>query len=297
MNYKWVISPDIVEVNTNLLPLRGFAICKYNKVFNSTLLNFHNSNKIYKYKCEVGDLKVPESFEARYSHYFLKNHTVFYLRRIGPLSFKFSYNLKTKTIKTNYLNWGIPFEMGQVWPIGLHLSNIISVDLLLKKNLLFLRGAAIEYNNETICIFSPPRTGKTIFIETLLKRGAKYIAEDIILTNGREVYLIPPNDYKFYAKNIELVENFKKKSRISRLIFTIPTNQKKSYKEVKDIPASLLEVYSKNLLYDTDRFIHAILYFQNLSFTSLENKRYTVIRKLIKNSKIAMVTDLKNVLR
>ncbi|MEM3335897.1 MAG: hypothetical protein QXD43_02215 [Candidatus Aenigmatarchaeota archaeon] len=293
MSYRWIISPDIVEIHTEILPIKGFAICKYNKEYNNFLLNFFNFYANYKYYFKIRDVKIPKEPDARYQYYFLKNNIIYYIRKIGPLSFIFSYNLKTKTIIANRLSLSIPFELGQIWPIGLHLSNIIALDLLLEKNILFIHGASLEYDQKTILIFSPSRTGKTLLVENLLKKGAKYISEDIILTDGEKVYLLPPNDHKFFNANIKkLVNNSKREAKINKLLFIIPKKIKNRFNiKNEDTLINLLKVYSKRIPYDNDKFIHAILYFQNLNYVNLEKKCYNIICRMIRNNEIIITSN------
>ncbi|MEM5829582.1 MAG: hypothetical protein QW040_02690 [Candidatus Aenigmatarchaeota archaeon] len=293
MNYRWVISPDIVEIQTEILPLKGFAICKYNEEYNNFLLNFFNFYANYKYYFKIGEVKIPKEPNAKYQYYVLKNSTIYYIRKIGPVSFRFSYNLKKKTIIANRLSLSIPFELGQIWPIGLHLSNIIALDLLLEKNLLFIHGASLEYDQKTILIFSPSRTGKTLLVENLLKKGAKYISEDIILTDGEKVYLLPPNDHKFFNVNIKkLVNNSKKEAKINKLLFIIPEKIKNQFNvKNENTLINLLKIYSKRIPYDNDKFIHAILYFQNLNYVNLEKKCYDIICRMIRNNEIIITSN------
>jgi len=291
MRFRWIISPGILEIHTNFLPIRGFSICKYNQKYNSELLKNYTSGAEYIYKCKINDVNIQNLFYPSYQYYYYKKGWYIYTRKIGFLQLKFSYNPKTKTFKTNRLNALIPFEFGQIWPIGLHLSNIIAVDFLLEKNLLFIHGSALEYKNKIICIFSPFRTGKTTLIQNMLKKGAKYMSDDVVLTDGKKIYLIPPNSQKLFDF-IDLY-NSKKEGEISEILFNISI--KKQIQSKVDTALSLLRIYSKRIPYESDKFIQAILYYHNLNFKKIEEKCYHILLKLIKNSDIKLCENFKEI--
>jgi len=286
---RWIISPNIVEIHSNYLPKKGFAICKYNREYNKSLFEYSKTKSEYVYKCKKNEIKIPKKNDGHYQYYFLNNDVIYYERKLGPMTLKFSYDLISKTFNFDKINTIIPFEIGQIWPIGLHLSNIISVDLLMNRNLLLIHGAALEYNDRTICILSPSRTGKTSLINSLIKKGAKYISEDIILTDGKKVYLIPPNNNSFFHNTKNLIDISKMDSKIDELVFVTINKGGELYD--KKILLSLLNLYSNRIPYEMDKFIQSIFYFQSVNYKKLEMKRSRIIKKILKN-KISITHDL-----
>ena len=77
--------------------------------------------------------------------------------------------------------------MGSLYPPGVHLSDIISVNLL-KRGYMPLHCAAISRSNEAVLLIAPPDTGKTLTTLLALKEGFHYLAEDIAFVDSTYVY-------------------------------------------------------------------------------------------------------------
>jgi len=96
------------------------------------------------------------------------------------------------TIRVNKLCTTIPFRLNNIFPPGAHLTDIITVRLLLK-GWTPLSGACIEIGGRATLLIAPPDTGKTLTIVKGLKQGMpfNYMSEDICVTNGDQVIACP----------------------------------------------------------------------------------------------------------
>lgn len=95
--------------------------------------------------------------------------------------------------------------------IGYILTDLISL-LLLHRGYAPLHCSAIRKGDAVAVIFAPPNTGKTLTAMTAcMEDGADFIAEDLAITDGKQVYSVPWTSTFRYYSNVD-------KSRTSRLL-------------------------------------------------------------------------------
>ena len=143
----------------------------------------------YDYTVKIGKPTSPGPECYRFRNFYVDtdNGIVYHKERFGAFKFSFDYDIRSRCLTSNRLDSYVPVEIGQLWPVGLHISNIIALDMLMKDNLVFLHGASFEIDGKTVCVFSPSGTGKSTMIRKKIANGARYISEDVILTDGTKV--------------------------------------------------------------------------------------------------------------
>jgi hypothetical protein len=104
-------------------------------------------------------------------HYHRPSH-------IFPLHLR--YDTRSNAIIYNRNHRLIPFGIGGIFPPGEFIADLITYHLFLK-GIITIRGIAYTYKEKTICITAPGCNGKTHFLDSMLKKGATYIAEDLLV--------------------------------------------------------------------------------------------------------------------
>jgi hypothetical protein len=107
----------------------------------------------------------------------------------AKLHIKNLLNLTEFTVNKNYHRF-VRFKADNVYPPGIHLADILSVNLLQRKYVP-LHCAAISSQNEGILLVAPPNTGKTLTTMLALNCGFDYISEDIAIVDEENVYANP----------------------------------------------------------------------------------------------------------
>jgi hypothetical protein len=121
----------------------------------------------------------------------------------------------------------VRFRIDNVYPPGIHLSDILSVNLL-EGGYVPVHCAAISLENEAILLIAPPNTGKTLTTILALERGFNYISEDIAVVDKENVYANPYTStfnhyeddtnqkkglFKSISHNIPLITYFVRRSK------------------------------------------------------------------------------------
>ena len=87
--------------------------------------------------------------------------------------------------------------------IGYILTDVASM-LLLRKGFAPLHCSAFKYGDATVVVAAAPNTGKTLTSMTAcMDHGAAYIAEDLAITDGRDVFAAPWTSTFRYYKQID----------------------------------------------------------------------------------------------
>lgn len=272
---RLIVSPDILEINADTTVVKGFTIGRFEKQYNDFLLTLtsHSQNK---YTYSIHNVDNPKNSDAIYGYYSIKDETVYYSRPIGyGLSLRFSYDTANNNMIVNKLEAAIPFEIGQIWPPGLHLTNIIALDLLVNNNILVMEGAATRIKDKTYCILGPSMVGKTTLMSYLInKTGAKYISEDRFLTNGNDVFLTPPLNYKYFNIN-----TLKEATLRSSSIDSIVTLSKGKF-HIQNTD-TLLDISSLRVLSCLDNtFIRALQFFGIYKQNVIRQKKNMILERL-----------------
>ncbi len=180
------IVPGLISFETSLNNLPGFY---YSDNFDS----YPKTRKKNQFHYSVfidNNIKIPQKYNFR-DAYFIKSKNIWYYeRKLGPLSLKFCFDPTKKTFSFNRIYTLVPFLIGNIFPVGLHISDIINLDLFMA-GITTLKGCAYNYNYKNVCVLAPSNNGKTELIKKILKRGGKYLAEDILLLNLQENIVYP----------------------------------------------------------------------------------------------------------
>lgn len=90
--------------------------------------------------------------------------------------------------------------------MNLHSVGYIMTDLacllLLRHGYSPLHCSAIKKGNATAVIFAPPNTGKTLSaMMACMEYGAEFLAEDLAITNGSQLYSVPwTSTFRYYSR-------------------------------------------------------------------------------------------------
>jgi hypothetical protein len=189
--YEYLIQPQIalVESSKDFIPKfpLGENLANYTGPSQSEIKVFFNVKKEFSMRME----------NAQKFHYFRglpRSEEVYYERPIGfGLVLKLHVmNILDKAILTvneTYYRF-IRLRINAVFPPGVHLADILSVNLL-AHGYSPAHCAAISSDNQGILLFAPPDTGKTLTTLSALKRGFHYLAEDIAFVDKEYVYANP----------------------------------------------------------------------------------------------------------
>lgn len=201
--YEYLISPEIakLESNRSLIPKfsLGASLNPDSGPDSSPIqISFHVREDV------PSPNNATEKFHLYYSND--KNDELYYVKAIG-LGIKLKLHLKdlfnnTKLIVNKQYYKYVRVRLDNVYPPGVHLSDILSVNLL-ARNFTPLHCAAISSQGEGSLMVAPPDTGKTITTLLALKKGYSYLAEDIAVVDQEHVYTNPYTSTYLHNKEFE----------------------------------------------------------------------------------------------
>ncbi|MFA6073860.1 MAG: hypothetical protein WC758_07135 [Candidatus Woesearchaeota archaeon] len=180
------ISPGLISFDTLLTKLPGFY---YSDNFNSYSKTEKRSQFHYRVFID-DDIVIPREYDFRDAFFIKSKSKWYYERKLGSISLKFCFDPTKKTFSFNRIYTLIPFVIGNIFPVGLHIADFISLDLFLAGVTTF-KGCAFNYNHRNVCVLAPSNNGKTGLIRKVLKKGGKYIAEDILLLDLQKNIVYP----------------------------------------------------------------------------------------------------------
>ncbi|PSL41563.1 hypothetical protein B0H99_102247 [Planomicrobium soli] len=206
MSFYYVASQGILGIRTNI---KGFKWCFGSDMPESTEDEYLN--------CAVKIHVVLENFNddeklasmGRY-HYFNGSpggNEVHYTRKL-PMNQKMRFkaeNLLSEEAKITVNKTYFKFITHRI--MNLHSIHYIVTDLaallLLKKGFAPIHCSAFQKEDKTVAVFAPPDTGKTLSAVTAcMDFGAKFIAEDMAITDGKTIYAVPwTNSFCHYTEN------------------------------------------------------------------------------------------------
>ncbi len=190
MEYKTLI-PDLVTLDSPRAHINNMYLSSdfsYYPEKNSPA-PFH-----YRETC-VQSLLAPRcSYDFR-NEYFSKEDTVWHYNRPSRfLRLNLTYDTIAKSFSYTPGYKYIPFEIGGVLPVGEIIADIINYHLFLA-GYIIMRGMAYTHNGKTICVTAPGFNGKTYFLDHMIRQGAQYIAEDLLVLDINKGVVYPTSPF------------------------------------------------------------------------------------------------------
>lgn len=237
MNY-FVYIKNILALKTNA---ENFSWC-YGCVAPKTTEADYNAcivkiNLSVRKTADVFDKSIKLETLDRYNHYYaMKNSQKIYYERNYFLSAKHRYSIEVignevnVVIDSNYFKY-VRYRFMNVHSLGYILTDLIS-GLLLMNGYATLHCSSVSIGDKALVIFAPPSTGKTLTALRLCEYpNAKYIAEDIAITDGDVIYSVPwTSTFRCYnhskeTKSDRFVDTLRKKVPVFQLA---PQKKRKS---------------------------------------------------------------------
>lgn len=183
--YKSIV-PKLVSFETDLKEIHGFVMCQN--------LNFFPKAKEkskFHYIVQVKhNIEVPFDYDFRSEYFVKKGSTWYFDRKVFFWHPKFSYDSEKKIFCFNRAYLLLPFRLGGMFAAGEHIANVIELDLFLE-GYSILRGIAMQKESRNICVSAPGYNGKTTFLKEMLKKDARYIAEDYLILDLNKSMVYP----------------------------------------------------------------------------------------------------------
>lgn len=105
-------------------------------------------------------------------------------------------------VNRNYLRF-VTHRFMNLHSLGYILTDLASL-LLLRRGYAPLHCSAFQCGDATVVIAAPPNTGKTLTsVSACMHHGARYIAEDLAITDGKNVFAVPWTSTFRYYKEID----------------------------------------------------------------------------------------------
>jgi len=198
-SHEIVLIPGLVNIISNVKKINWL-------IFGEELLDVIKPTRpLFKVKYYVvkGGINVPYGIKILGPWFVNKEEDLIYLKRSFPLT---SFELVMRKIDShspsmlvNRAMSYLRFPTGWLLPPGLHLSSIISVKLM-KEGYLPLHASSVASEDGTGLVFlALADVGKTLTAISMVKRGYKFVSEDMVVTDGRTVISCPlTNTYGFY---------------------------------------------------------------------------------------------------
>lgn len=190
------IVPNLVSFETTLEKINGF--------YYSDNFQFYpkiEKKSVFHYKIFIdNNINIPQKYDFRNGYFTKLGNKWFYKREVGIFTLKFCFDPQSKTFSFNKLYFLIPFEIGKIFPVGLHIADFINLDLFLS-GITTIRGCAFNYKGNNTCVIGPSMNGKTSLVSDILKRGGKYIAEDILIMNFKVNKIYPTTSIKNFNRS------------------------------------------------------------------------------------------------
>lgn len=121
------------------------------------------------------------------------------------------------TVNKNYYRL-ITHRIMNLHSIGYILTDLASL-LLLRKGFAPIHCSAFKKDNSTVTVFAPPDTGKTLSSMTAcMEHGARFIAEDLAVTDGTRIYSVPWTSTFRYYSSVEQSMGAKIKNRAAKIL-------------------------------------------------------------------------------
>jgi len=155
------------------------------------------------------DLEPPRGESLGKYHYFSgrpEDDTLYYSR---PFMFGSRLRFRAKgllspepeiTFNKTYMRF-VTHRFMNVHSAGFILTDLAGL-LLLHRGYAPIHCSAFQYQDATVVVAAPPNTGKTLTtMMACMEHGAKFLAEDLAITDGSTIYSVPwTSTFRFYNK-------------------------------------------------------------------------------------------------
>lgn len=231
MNY-FVYIKDMLGIETNLESVSWVYgssapktnIDEYEKCKIKLNLQVKKTEDVFDESFDINDLDRYNYFYAR------KDERKIYYERTFIFNSKLRYSVEivdnnhiNVVVNKNYFKY-IKFKFMNLHSLGYILTDLVS-GLLLSNGYATLHCSSVQVEDRTMVIFGPPSTGKTITAIKLCENAnAKFIAEDIAITDGIDIYSVPwTSTFRFYdhdkeTKGEKMMASLRKKVPIFQLV-------------------------------------------------------------------------------
>jgi len=237
MNY-FVYIKDILGLKTNAENFSWCYVCVAPKTteeeYNDCMLKINLS---VRKTADVFDESIKFENLDRYNHFYaeLYGQKIYYERNFF-INAKYRYSIEivgnevNVVVDNNYFKY-VRYRFMNVHSLGYILTDVIS-GLLLMNGYATLHCSSVSIGDKALVIFAPPSTGKTLTALKLCEyTGAKYISEDIAITDGDVIYSVPwTSTFRCYnhckeTKSDRFLEALRKKVPLFQLV---PPKKRKS---------------------------------------------------------------------
>ena len=219
--YQYTINPQIAKV------VSGKEFIQYFSLGQNLELYSQSSHSAIEVDFDVVKNLSRDTHDAQKFHFFYGYYDkkeVFYER---PLSIGIKLKMQVKNlldhprivVNDSYFKY-IRFKADNVYPPGIHLLDILLVNLLQKMYSPLHCAAISSPKNEGILLVAPPDTGKTLTSFLALNRGFHFLAEDIAFVDEKYVYA---NPYTSTFLHGDQFGNGKSGKSLRSLVKSIPT--------------------------------------------------------------------------
>ena len=189
--YEYLIRPEIAKLESNKSLIPSFSL-------GPTLDEYSGPNPSsiqISFNVKNGVLRPPDISNKFYLYHGAENSDQIYYKKNAGFGIRLVLYLKN-LFKNTELTVNAPYykyvrvRLDNVYPPGVHLADILSVNLL-KRRFTPLHCAAIASQGEASLLVAPPDTGKTVTTLLGLNKGYSYLAQDIAVVDDEHVYINP----------------------------------------------------------------------------------------------------------
>lgn len=181
---KSVIIPGVLSIE-HPESMQSLQYLSIGELFNKDVFDYNNE-KIHFTIIESSDpMSHWEGEKEEFSTYFtISKSDIFYERKYLGITCKmliknFESDDVTIYVNKSYLFF-VKFKMDNLYPVGVHLMDVFLLNIL-KKGDLVVHAASLHNPklNSSFLILAPPDTGKTYSTAMLVKKGYKFVGEDL----------------------------------------------------------------------------------------------------------------------
>ncbi|HID93730.1 MAG TPA: hypothetical protein EYP60_06505, partial [bacterium (Candidatus Stahlbacteria)] len=205
MMKRYAVVPDLIEIQSNVNPIRRFSFSKYldNKLQST-------NNKVALSFKVMRSFSRDEGLSEKFCDFWGRKgiDRIFFEKPIiGRTKIKLlveAFTSSPKIFVDSFYYQLMRFQYDKIYPPGLHLTNITIIKLL-EEGYSPMHCASVSYDGKAILIFAPPTTGKTFAAISLLDHGFKILSEDIAIIDDQHVYGCPlTSTFEFLPSNVKL---------------------------------------------------------------------------------------------